>query len=65
MVPKISVVVVVSVVGVGEYPPPADVCQQVLVIIQGLTLFFLGQQLPREPRGLGTLAIILGDCKYH
>lgn len=42
--------------------PSADVGQQLLVVIRCLPLFVLALQ---PPRGLGTLAIILRDYKYH
>lgn len=52
---------VVSMAGVGMLPS-ADVGQQLLVLIRCLPLFVLALQ---PPRGLGTLAIILRDYKYH
>lgn len=61
MVPQVSVMTVVSMVGVGTLPS-ADVGQQLLVVIRCLPLFLLGLQ---TPRGLGTLGIILRDYKYH
>lgn len=61
MVPQVSVMTVVSMVGDGTLPS-ADVGQQLLVVIRCLPLFLLGRQ---TPRGLGTLGIILRDYKYH
>lgn len=55
---------VLSVVRMGMLPS-VDVCQQLPVGIRYPPLFFLGLQLPREPRGLRTLAIILRDYKHH
>lgn len=61
MFPQVSVMTVVSMVGVGTLLS-ADVGQQLLVVIRCLPLFVLGLQ---PPRGLGTLGIILRDYKYH